>query len=280
VLPVSGSPAAEIADAGQSASRTTWEAAPIQMKSGIAGSSRNAAQATEHGPRAGSSAQTSQSASVSVAGGAVSAVQDGSGLTRDPGSAPRELNPQFGHAASPSASSNGTGAQDTFAALDSGGTAATTTWVHAGARQAEAGFQDPTLGWIGVRAEGGSGSVHASLVPGSEDAAQALGGHLAGLNAYLAEHHTSVDTVTMSAPLARGTESALDQNAGQSMHQGQGQGGGQSAGQDSQTSQSSTLGLSASNFRAQSSGQGTGQGGAANTTVRDTSGGGHISVMA
>ena len=26
------------------------------------------------------------------------------------------------------------------------------TWLHAGAHQAEAGFQDPTLGWIGVRA--------------------------------------------------------------------------------------------------------------------------------
>jgi hypothetical protein len=117
--------------------------------------------------------------------------------------------------------------RDAFATLDSAGAEGKATWIHAGMQRAEAGFQDPTLGWVGVRANASEGRVHAELVPGSDDAAQALGSHLAGLNAYLAEHHTPVETLTMTAPEGGWSEFGSDQSAGQSMQQGTGQQAGQ-----------------------------------------------------
>jgi hypothetical protein len=116
-------------------------------------------------------------------------------------------------------------ASDTFAALDAGGAEGRTTWIHAGAQQAEAGYQDSTLGWVSVRANASGGSVHAELAAGSADAAQALGSHMAGLSAYLAEHHTPVETLTVTAP-----EPGL--SSGQSADQGMQQGAGQQTGQE------------------------------------------------
>jgi hypothetical protein len=84
--------------------------------------------------------------------------------------------------------------------MDGDASASNIRWTHTGAQHAEAGFDDPTLGWVGVRADAGGGGVHASLVPGSNEAAQMLGSHLAGLNEYLAERHPSVGAVTVTAP--------------------------------------------------------------------------------
>jgi flagellar hook-length control protein FliK len=95
------------------------------------------------------------------------------------------------------------------------------SWIHAGSHTAEAGYQDPSLGWVGVRAEVSAGSIHASLVPGSADAAQVLSSHMAGLNNYLAEQHTPVATLTMAAS---STGSQPDPNTGQNMQQGQNSG--------------------------------------------------------
>ncbi|MDR3751731.1 MAG: hypothetical protein P4K94_09630 [Terracidiphilus sp.] len=120
---------------------------------------------------------------------------------------------------------------ETFAALDAGTTTGTTTWIHAGAQRAEAGYQDPSLGWVGVRAELGGGGVHAALVPGSADAAQTLGGHLAGLNNYLDEQHTPVATLTVDASAGRGSDSGF----GQGTQQQAGQNNGQGANSESQT---------------------------------------------
>jgi len=88
---------------------------------------------------------------------------------------------------------------DPFATLDQGTLSTAPTWVHAGAQHAEAGFEDPALGWVGVRADLSAGGVHAALVPGSAEAAATLGGHLAGLNAYLAERNSPVESVTLAA---------------------------------------------------------------------------------
>lgn len=121
---------------------------------------------------------------------------------------------------------------DTFAALDSDATKATPTWVHRGAQSAEAGYQDPTLGWVSVRADASSGGVHAVLVPSSADAAQALGGHLAGLNAYMAEHHSTVSPVTVASSEGQSSLSSMDQGSSQNMHQGAGQSANQDAGQN------------------------------------------------
>jgi hypothetical protein len=125
------------------------------------------------------------------------------------------------------------GSGETFEALDAAGAVAKPAWIHARAQQAEAGFEDPALGWIGVRAESASGRVHAEVVSGSADAAQALSGHMAGLNAYLAEHHAQVETLTLTAPENRWTGTASDRNPGEAGTQ---QGAGQQPGQHTETS--------------------------------------------
>jgi hypothetical protein len=51
------------------------------------------------------------------------------------------------------------------------------------------------------------------------EAAQALSGHLAGLNAYLAEQHAPVAPLTMAAPGSSGMEAGVNQNMQQSAGQ-------------------------------------------------------------
>jgi hypothetical protein len=65
-------------------------------------------------------------------------------------------------------------------------------------------------------------------MPGSAQAAQELGKHVDGLNTYLAEQRTPVETLGVAAPL---TKSASDLGFGQGMQQGGGQ---QHAGQGAQ----------------------------------------------
>jgi len=116
----------------------------------------------------------------------------------------------------------GLDAHETFAAADAGTAVEAPGWIHAGARGAEAGFEDPALGWVGVKADLSGGSVHASLVPGTADAAQALSAQLEGLHAYLAAQHTPVATVTVGAPGGGG----MEMGAGQNMQHGAGQNAG------------------------------------------------------
>jgi hypothetical protein len=121
-----------------------------------------------------------------------------------------------------------TASREPFAAIDAGFVQARPTWIHAGAKQAEAGYQDAALGWVGVRAEVSGGSIHAALVPGSADAAQALSGHMAGLNAYLTDHHAGVEKLTLAAaPQEQSTDSGMGQGSSQNMQQGTGQNSGQ-----------------------------------------------------
>jgi len=157
-----------------------------------------------------------------------SSAMDTSAVTRDPAGVHAPMN----------ATGNTTGgsiiapgARDTFAALDAEDAASAPTWVHAGTRSAEAGYEDPALGWVGVRADMSGGGVHASLVPGSADAAQALGSQMAGLNTYLTEHRTPVESLTLAAPESRWIGQGADQETNQGMQQGTGQNSGQEAGQ-------------------------------------------------
>jgi hypothetical protein len=126
---------------------------------------------------------------------------------------------QAGNGVAANAASPGSGPpRDTFAALDSDASSPS-TWTHAGTHRAEAGFQDPAIGWVGVRADLNGGGIHASLVPGSTVAAEALGGHLAGLNSYLTEHHSPVANVTLAHPEDQGgglgqMNSSLGDNGG------------------------------------------------------------------
>ena len=120
-------------------------------------------------------------------------------MARVPFGAEGTANAMTAHAGVTAGAAAGTAAGETFAAMDAGTEVGTPGWIHAGGQTAEAGFQDPALGWVGVRADMSGGNVHAALMPGSAEAAQTLSGHLAGLNAYLAEQHTPVATLTMAA---------------------------------------------------------------------------------
>jgi hypothetical protein len=262
-------------DPSVSESSSVSQVASVQGKPGLPGISRSAAQNTVRGTHTGSDVATAQQATHAP----TALPPDGAGLSRDPSSVSGANRNFDGNGGTSSSTSAGSGGQETFAALDAGGAPTGQTWVHAGAQHAEAGYQDPTLGWIGVRADAGSGGVHASLVPGTADAAQALGGHLDGLNSYLAEHHPSVETVTMSAPSGNGAAVGADQSASQGMHQGPGQGNGQDGGQGAQTS-SSQSSVAASSLRAESRSEGSGRVGTPDSAVQVGARGGHISVMA
>jgi len=137
-----------------------------------------------------------------------------------------------------SIASTGPDSREAFATLDTASAPVATTWIRAGTQRAEAGYQDPALGWVGVRADLSGGGVHAQLVPGSTDAAQALGSHLAGLNAYLAEHHTPVETLTLAAPES-GSSGLSGQGAGEGTQQGAGQQSAQSADASTPSAQNS-----------------------------------------
>ena len=110
---------------------------------------------------------------------------------------------------------------DPFAVLDTGSGVGKPNWVHAGGQRAEAGFEDPELGWVGVRADLSGGVVHAALVPGSAEAAQVLSAHLPGLSTYLSEQHAPVATLTMETTdgSGAGTGQSMQQNADQNTGQ-------------------------------------------------------------
>jgi len=162
---------------------------------------------------------------------------------------------------------------ETFAALDGGTATESPTWIHAGTQRAEAGFHDPALGWVGVRADSASGGVHASLVPDSVAAAQTLGGHVAGLNTYLAEQHTPVETLTVATPESHSLASGMDQAGSQGMHQGSGQDSGQSGYSEALSDLQQSTSAVAAEVAAAGGGKET------NAPAIDV-GGLHISVMA
>lgn len=109
----------------------------------------------------------------------------------------------------------------TFAALDAETSAPHATWVHTSATRAEAGYLDPALGWVAVRADAAGSTLHASIVPSSTEAAQVLGTHLAGLNTYLADHHGTSAQLTIAAPEAGQSSAGLDPSGRETSQQQQ-----------------------------------------------------------
>ena len=140
-------------------------------------------------------------------------------------------------ASSAAAGASRTALRETFSAIDADSGSVSPTWTHATPQQAEAGFKDPKLGWVGVRADTNGGGVHAVLVPGSAQAAEELGKHMDGIHTYLAEQHTPLDSLGMDAPGGMGSgapggrglmpasHAAMDQVGYQSANSGSGQNG-------------------------------------------------------
>jgi hypothetical protein len=122
--------------------------------------------------------------------------------------------------------------REPFSAIDAHAAPAGVAVTRAGSRQLEAGFQDQSLGWVGVRADlNAGGGVHASLLPSTADAAQTLGAHLDGLHHYLAEQRTPVDSLLMASP-GNGGSSGMGGGTGQGTQQGTAQDAGQNTGQE------------------------------------------------
>ncbi len=89
---------------------------------------------------------------------------------------------------------------ETFTAIDGQAHGPASQWTLSGSHRAEAGFQDPSLGWISVRAQAGAGGIHAAVVPASDAAAQVLNTHLAGLNAHMTPNYEHLNPVTLASP--------------------------------------------------------------------------------
>jgi hypothetical protein len=212
----------------------------------------------------------------------VLAQQDGvggeaSGLVRVPSGTEGTVNAMTAHAGVMAGTAAGTATRETFAAMDAGTEVGTPGWIHAGDQTAEAGFQDPALGWVGVRADLSGSNVHAELMPGSAEAAQTLSGHLAGLNSYLAEQHTPVATLTLAAPGGSGVETG----ASQSMQQGAGQNLSQDAERNTPTELQSSAQPSAAAIAAMPAPVAAAENGGFDSVVyRGEMRGRHISVMA
>lgn len=170
----------------------------------------------------GTQAQGSAHAlSEAVASAAQPSVSHGAGPSAAVPAAVVPISSQAGiHGASAAASAAATASSsdDPFAVLDATPTP-TPSWIHASAHSAEAGYQDPSLGWVGVRAEVSGGGIHAALVPGSADAAAVLSTHLAGLNSYLAEQNTAGATVTLAMSTDSQSYAGADQSAQQQQQQ-------------------------------------------------------------
>jgi hypothetical protein len=169
----------------------------------------------------GADAPVSRTTPVQAQSAAVSG--DATSIARDPAGVQTTANPAAGNASAATEPPM----RETFAALDAEPAPGALAWTHASARQAEAGFEDPALGWVGVRADMSGGAVHATLVPSSVEAAQALGLHMDGLNAYMAAQHTPVESLAMAAPEGRDASHNAEQSLNQGMNQGPNQGTGQ-----------------------------------------------------
>ncbi len=174
--------------------------------------------------------------------------------------------------------------QQTFTALDTATSKADVTWSHLSARHAEAGYQDPVLGWVNVRAQSDSSGIHAALVPGSAAAEQSLRGHLDGLQSFLHNQQSSVLSVQVSKPeafaMGQGSGNGQGQNPGHSPTQNSPGGGG--AGPDQEAGRGSRRDSTIAG------GSGSAPGlprGIDRTAVKSTSevrflGGHHVSVIA
>lgn len=103
---------------------------------------------------------------------------------------------------------------DSFSAIDAPPIPAIAKWTLTGTHQAEAGFQDPALGWVAIRAQGCAGVIHAAIVPSAPEAAQVLGEHLAGLNAHMAHQSPQIGPISIAV---------ADAGTGQTMNGGEGQ---------------------------------------------------------
>jgi hypothetical protein len=193
-------------------------------KPGAAGDKSPQAEAAARAVHSAGSAEPVASAAQVVPLSPVAALTETSALAHSPGA---HAQPAAGLPASTPVSP---AAPNTFAALDAHSGPAAASWTRTGAQSVEAGYNDPSLGWVGVRADLGAAGVHAAVVPGSAEAAQALAGQMPGLHSYLSEQRVGVGSLTLATPEGSGAGAGLSQGRhgpGQEPNQGLSPGMGQ-----------------------------------------------------
>ncbi len=226
--------------ASLAASQASSAAAPAAAAGTTGSNGGEAAAASAAQPvRGGVASARVQQQKVSAEGDSSDVLPDASAVIRSVAGARAAAGEAGDRAGEKTDEAAGTTPGDTFAALDAASGAEKSVWIHADAHQAEAGFEDPSLGWVGVRADTSGGGIHAELVAGSSDAAQALSSHMEGLNEYLTEQHTPVATLTLSSPggwSGAGGGQSSGQNGEQQTQQGT----------EQQTAQTAALSFSSS----------------------------------
>jgi hypothetical protein len=243
------------------------------------GSGKTAVSGVARTERKASGSNAVQSGGLIASGGSTGLVADASSTVRELAGVQGAGTAAHG-VVSKSAAAVEFDAAKTFEALDAQGAPGRASWIHTGAQQAEAGFQDPELGWVGVRADASGGGIHAQLVASSADAAQALSGHMAGLNTFLAEHHTPVETLTLSTNSGSGMGFAGESGSGGGMQQGTGEQPGQQATQSAGLDSASNLTSSRAQLSETALSKPVWPTGSNDNGQRTQWVGGHISVMA
>ncbi len=109
---------------------------------------------------------------------------------------------------------------ESSSAIDAGASQPAARWALAGTHRVEAGFDDPSLGWVAVRAQASAGTIHAAVVPSSAEAAEVISSHLGSLNAHLATEGFPIQQVSLLTP-----EGGYSQSMAQGNRQQHEQGG-------------------------------------------------------
>jgi hypothetical protein len=108
-----------------------------------------------------------------------------------------------------------TSAQSTFSALEANSNSGQPVWTHTSARHAEAGYLDPDLGWVSVRADLQGHAVHATVVTSSTDAAQTLSQHMGSLGTYLQEQNSAVRSIGLASSTGQDLQNGMQSGTGQ-----------------------------------------------------------------
>lgn len=100
-------------------------------------------------------------------------------------------------------------ASNAHATLDAKSAEVPARWTSSDPRSVAAGFQDPELGWVSVRAHTDASGLHATVIPSSQEAGQVLAGHMAGLAAHLSDRVATIDTLTIAVSADASSQSAM-----------------------------------------------------------------------
>lgn len=156
-----------------------------------------------------------------------------------------------GGATSAGSSSVGVSVKDAFVRMDAGD-APSAHWLRSAPRMVEVGVDDPSHGWLEIRAQGGAGQVAASLSAASPEAHSALHAQLSGMAEYLADRAIGVRSLAVGEPASAGSAAGFSDRGGSGPGQGSNQGADQNMNQNTNENMSQDMNRGASRSTRQS----------------------------